>query len=236
MVLIPQLKDPTLEALDAVLIDEFSKEPQRDYLGASSIGEACARRTWYRYHGDREIFDVDSIRRFIDGHRTEDLVISWLRKLPFLEIHTHDESGNQYGFTDGKFSGHYDGVIRGIIQAPKTWHILEVKCVNEKKFTELNKLKRINEKSALEEWSKTYYAQAVIYMDKAGLTRHYLVCATPGGRQLTSIRTDCNPEYAAQLTDKAHKIISATSPPPRISEKSDFFECAWCSFKDICHA
>ena len=236
MVAIPSLQDPTLLALDEMLIKESRNEKARDYLGASSIGEACSRKLWYRlYSGVKEEFDANTLRRFLDGHRTEELIISWLCKLPFIELHTHKPDGNQYGFVCGKFRGNYDGLIFGILQAPKTWHIFEAKCVNEKKFNELNRLKAINEKTALQNWSKTYYAQAVAYMDAEKLTRHYLICATPGGRQLTSVRTDENPEFAAQLNDKADKIINAKEPPMKISDKPDYFECAMCFYKKICH-
>ncbi len=232
---IPKPSDPTLDAIDAMLVAESLRESKRDYLGASSIGEPCERKLWYSLNSEREAFKADTLRRFIDGHRTEELIVSWFRKLPFIELKTHKENGEQYGFTDGKFKGHYDGMIKGILQAPKTWHIFEVKCTNENNFKKLKALVEKNEKSALAEWSPTYYAQAVVYMAAEGFTRHYLVCATPGGRELTSVRTDENPKFAAYLSQKAHRIIDAKEPPMRLSNHADWYQCKMCSYHKVCH-
>ena len=133
MVAIPSLQDPTLLALDEMLIRESRNEKARDYLGASSIGEACSRKLWYRlYSGIKEEFDADTLRRFLDGHRTEELIISWLCKLPFIELHTHKPDGNQYGFVRGKYRGNYDGVILGILQAPKMSKATAISLVRQK--------------------------------------------------------------------------------------------------------
>lgn len=238
MVTMPNIwRDPTLIALDNLEIEKNKNQKQRDYLGASSIGDECSRKLWYRFQGYKENFDVDTLRRFNDGHRTEDLIVSWFRELPFIELYTHKEDGVQFGFSDfnGKYKGHYDGVIRGLVQAPKAWHIFEVKCTNEKNFDALQKLLDTkDEKEVLQEWSPEYYAQAVTYMDYEGLDRHYLVCATAGARRLTSIRTNANPEYAASLRTKAGRIIKATTPPERIGGR-DYYKCKWCAFRDMCH-
>ena len=75
MVKIPERGDPTLDAIDRILEAKTNSEPKRRYIGASSIGEPSARKLWYRYHTDmREVFDAPTIRRFNDGHRTEDVM------------------------------------------------------------------------------------------------------------------------------------------------------------------
>ena len=233
---LPFIQDPTLLALDGVLEAEAAAEPPRDYLGASSIGEPCERKLWYRLHRPKEIFDAATLRRFIDGHRTEDLVVSWLKKVPGIELWVKDDDGKQFGFVDGRFRGNYDGIIRGIYQAPKTTHLFECKAVNQKKFDKLNKLKHeLGEKQALAAWDEVYYAQAVMYMHQEKLTRHYLVCATPGGRDLISVRTNENPEYAEQLIRKAHKILNAETAPRRMTENPEFYMCRWCNFRKECH-
>jgi hypothetical protein len=134
-------RDPTLAALDAIYEQKGNAGKPRDYIGASSIGDECSRKLWYRLAGHQEQFNADTLRRFEDGHRTEALVLSWLRILPNIELHTHDAAGKQYGFSalGDRFKGHYDGIIKGILQAPKTWHVLEIKCVNDKSFNEFEK-------------------------------------------------------------------------------------------------
>jgi hypothetical protein len=36
------------------------------------------------------------------------------------------------------------------------------------------------------------------------------------------------------MIERARRIIQANEPPDKIG-KEDYFECRWCSFKEICH-
>lgn len=234
--------DPLLAALDNALIKQAASEPTRDYLGASSIGDDCSRKLWYRFQGHKDVFDAPTLRRFQDGHDTEAKIISWLRLIDGLELHT-ETMGKQYGFSDysGKFKGHYDGVVRGLPQAPKTWHILEIKCVQEGTLSKVGSFKHaeklindLGEKKTLEAWNKKYYAQAVLYMYYENLDRHITIVSTPGGRDLLTFRTEANTKYAEALRDKAARIINAQEPPERIGGP-DWWECKWCSFRSMCH-
>lgn len=237
MVEIPERGDPTLAAIDKILEDETNGQPKRRYIGASSIGDPCARKLWYRYHTDLpETFDAETIRKFNDGHRCEDVMADLLRRVPGVQLWTHDEkTGEQYGFEDGPFSGHYDGIVLGLLQAPKAPAIWEHKATDTKKFETLKKLKAIDEKTALRDWSAVYYAQAVVYMHKAELTRHYLTVSTPGLRDYVSVRTEENPAMAEALIMKAKRIAAAKTPPERIGGP-DYWLCKWCSFYGECHA
>lgn len=235
MVAIPPRRDPVLDAIDRILEEETNSQPKRTYIGASSIGDNCARKLWYRYHTDmKETFPADTIRKFNDGHRCEDIMAGLLRKVPGIELYTHKEDGSQYGFEDGPFKGNYDGIIGGLPMSSK-WHIFEHKAVNEKKFEELKKLKAVNEKTALRNWDRIYFAQAVIYMDYEGLERHYMTVCTPGLRDYTSVRTEADPAFAMALKAKAHRIANAKEPPERIGGP-DYFECRWCFFHGVCHS
>ena len=58
------------------------------------------------------------------------------------------------------------------------------------------KVAQYTEKAALKEWDFQFYVQAQLYMHFFDLTRHYLVCASPGGRDMTSCRTEYNKAFA----------------------------------------
>lgn len=231
--------DPTLAASDAALEAKALAEKPRGYLGMSQIGESCARKLWYSFRwAGREAFKADTLKRFADGHRTEDLVIDRLRLVEGLDLFSTNEAGGQLRVTDhgGHFSGHLDGTVEGLLQAPKTRHVLEVKCVSDKKFTEFKKaVADLGEKQALRKWNPVYYAQAQAYMHYTGLHRHYIVVATPGGRDWTSARTEYNAADALQLVTKAKRIIDAQEPPDKISNTPSWYECKWCAFSPICH-
>lgn len=240
MARLPETEDPTLQAINWAIEERAAAEPPRPYLGMSSIARDCLRELWltFRWAG-KPNFPAAALKRFADGHLQEDVQADRLRLVEGVELDTVDpETGKQFGFVDldGHFRGHADGKIRGILQAPKTPHIWEHKSVNPDKFSKMEKLKyELGEKRALEAWDSTYHGQAQLYMHYAGFTRHYMTISTPGGRDTTSCRTDYDPAFAAELIARARRIIEATRPPARVSERPDWWQCRMCSFQGQCH-
>lgn len=239
MAALPLQVDPTLEAMKVAMQEEAGAELPRAYLGMSGIANECMRQSWYQWRWWSEVeFDADTLARFADGHYSEDLTASRLRKVDGISLTTHTPEGKQIGFSDygGHFRGHMDGLILGLHQAPKTKHVWEHKCVNETKFKKLNQLKESEgEKNALEKWDAVYYGQAVLYMEYSELDRHYLTVATAGSREITSARTEKNKEHAQHLIAKAGEIICAEQPPARAFKDASFYKCKWCAFSDNCH-
>lgn len=235
MAAIPVIGDPTLQAADRAIVESQEKR-FRSYLGMSQIGAECSRQLFYSFRQvQRPSFDAQTLKRFADGHASELVAVARLKAATDLEVHDLDDTGEQFGFKDlgGHFSGHMDGVILGLLQAPKTWHVLEIKA--SAKWQDLDKAKKkVGDKSALREWNPVYYAQAVLYMDYAGLDRHYTVVVSPGCRDWTSVRTEADPAWAAVLKAKAERIIFTDTAPDRIGSATDF-KCKWCDFANICH-
>lgn len=240
MVSLPAAPDPTLQAVDAALEERARRDKQRPYLGMSAIGQPCARKLWYGFRWSKAPeFDAATLKRFEDGHRGEDMQAERLRLVPSIDLATIDPTtGQQFAYVDhgGHFRGHSDGIISGLVQAPRKPHIWEHKQTDDKKQAKLEKLKaELGEKAALAKWDETYHAQAILYMAYSGLERHYLTCASAGGRRTVSVRTEADNDEAARLRQKALDIIRAEEPPPRLSEKPEYYICKWCEFSDICH-
>lgn len=236
---IPQvdISNPTLEEAEQQLVINHTDQ-LRAYMGESGWGAECERQLAYDFFwATQKRFPASTLMRFEDGHRTEDLVISRLKAVKGLDLRDVSPDGSQWGVSElnGHVRGHLDGAVLGLKEAPKTWHVLEIKCVSDKKFRQLERLKLKGEKEALESWSKTYFCQAQGYMGGTGMKRHYLVVASAGGRQWQSIRTNFQPKVYKALLAKAKGIIESTDLPPRISEDPEFFMCKWCNFSDQCH-
>lgn len=235
MVALPELACPTLEAADRAY-EAVQDRRWRSHLGMSQIGAPCDRALWYSFRWvQKPCFEALTLKRFEDGHRTEDLVIARLKLVPDIELHEADERGQQFRFEDfgGHFSGSCDGVALGLLEAPKTWHIIEIKA--SEKWTDLDKArKKVGEKNALAEWNATYYAQAALYMHYAGLDRHYIVAASPGGRRWTAVRTNADPVHAETLRARAERIIFTDEAPARIGEET-YFQCRFCDYAALCH-
>jgi len=163
---------------------------------------------------------------------------AYLRLVDGIELVTHQDDGEQMGFTDfdGRFRGHVDGVIRGLHQAPKAPHVWEHKDTKERKFNEFRKIKtKHGEKDALKHWNVTYYGQAQIYMHYIGCKRHYMTISLSGVRDFDSCRTEYDKGYSENLIQRADRIINGQSIPERISNKPDYWQCRFCDFAEECH-
>ena len=239
MAALPTPADPTLEAADQALVAKRSDWRPSRAIPVSNLGHQCARALWYGFRWcTRERFNAESLKRFDDGHHGEALQAKRLRQVKGVELHTQGKDGKQYTVESlgAHLRGKLDGAILGLRQAKKTWHVWEHKQVNEKELAKVEKLKRDRgEKKALAAWNPKYHAQAVLYMDETGMSRHYLTASSPGGRRTVSCRSDADPKEAARLRDKAERIIKSNVPVERVSEKSEFYLCKWCEHRPVCH-
>lgn len=235
---------PTLGAVDAALEAEAKQQPPRGYLGMSAIGRDCGRALWYAFRLTEATNAINAqlLRRFQSGHLGEELMAKRLRMVKSIQLWTHTDSGEQFGYSDhgGHFSGHLDGVIKGVLQAPRTPHVWEHKDSSDKVFADLRRcVEKAGEKNALQAWNPTYYAQAQVYMHYADLDRHYLTVSTPGGRDYTAVRTEYDREAAQHYIRRAKQIIESVGPPERISNDPASSQCKpygrMCEFHAVCH-
>lgn len=236
---LPQTGCPTLDAADRAL-EAAQEAGRRPYLGMSEVGNECLRALWYGFRwATAKRFDAATLKRFADGHRSEDVIISYLKLAPGIELLDRDpDTGRQFGCVDhdGHFRGHLDGKIHGVLQAPATWHVFEAKACNEKKIAKLRDLKSsIGEKNALQSWDEVYFVQHQLYMHYTGLTRGYLVAATPGVRDWVSVRTDYQIDVALRHIARAKNVIEAQEPPARSWTDPAWFKCRWCDHAELCH-
>ncbi len=248
----PIIPDKLIEAIYINIEAEAAKEPPRNYVGASSIGDECELKLWMQYRHAHlaarkktEIIDgklmpgrAELIMAANDGHRGEDLMAGYLRQVPGVELTTHDANGKQLSYSDlrGEYQGHWDGLILGVSQAPKTMHTWEHKVKNQKFYDALTKLKeKYDEKEVLQQWDYKYYCQAVTYMHYNGTTRHYTTVALAGSRKFQSIRTNENPRLAKLLREKAERITKYPCAPGGISTNPSWFACKYmCDFSKTC--
>ena len=115
------------------------QEEHRPYLGMSELGHPCNTYLWLRFRwAFTEKIPARMHRLFNRGHREEIEIIHDLERIGYTIISTQKEF--VAGF--GHIKGHCDGEVLGVIEAPKTVHILELKTMNDKYFKEI--LKKVN--------------------------------------------------------------------------------------------
>jgi len=217
------LSNPTIDAI----YSSYEKEQKghRGYLGASEIGEECRRMLWYRFRWVRQPhFPGCILRLFETGQNEEARIIHNLRKIG-VQVEGQQE---EWTAVDGHFKLHVDGIVLGLLESPKTWHVMEIKTSNRKYFAEL-------EKKGVEECKPVHYAQMQMGMGLAELTRAVYIVQNKDTDDLYLERIKFVKADYEGLLRKAASIVYAESPPERIGKDASFYKCKWCDFSNLCH-
>lgn len=234
----PQLaaSDRVNALIDAALVARRCSEPPRDYLGASRIGESCARRLVYEItHAppdEGRDFDGQALRIFEAGHRFEALSVEWLRAAGF-DLRTERRDGGQFGFSaaGGKLRGRIDGVIVAGRDIGAAWPALwEHKALNSKSWNDLVK-------HGLAVSKPVYYGQVQIYMAYMDVAVTLFTALNKDTQALHHEVVHFDSAQAQSLSDKAVEIIRAAEAgelPPRIAAASDFYLCRLCPYLRRC--
>ena len=225
------------ELFDRALEAERDTTPARDYLGASRLGASCERQLQFEYakapvdHGKG--FSGRILRIFERGHRTEDMVIRWLRMAGFT-LKTEDAQGHQFGFTvaNGRLRGHVDGVLTAGPEGFTYPAIWENKCLGNKSWRDVEKHKLAVSKPV-------YAAQIALYQSYLQLHEHPAL--------FTAVNADTMEIYAElipfdaglaqRMSDRAARVIGASEAGellPRSFADPSHFECKFCSWSDRC--
>lgn len=223
--------------LDQALEAERDSIPAREYLGASRLGASCERQLQYEYAkapvDSGKGFNGRMLRIFERGHRTEEMVIRWLRLAGFT-LKTEDTNGHQFGFSvaGNRLRGHVDGVLIGGPEGFSCPALFENKCLGSKSWREL-------EKNRLSVTKPVYAAQIAMYQAYLQLDEHPAL--------FTAVNADTMEIYAElipfdavlaqRMSDRAAKVITATEHGellPRSFSDSTHFECKFCSWAERC--
>jgi hypothetical protein len=227
---LPCAPTPTLTAIYA---DYEARQGDgfRDHLGASIIGKSCARALWYDFRWITPARHPGRLLRLFEtGQLEEDRLVRNLRSTGATVLDVDPETGRQFRVEahGGHFGGSLDGVALGLLEAPKTWHVLEFKTHGVKSFNELTAKGVVLAKPQ-------HAAQMQIYMHLTGITRALYVAVCKDTDALHIERIEADSATAERLLEKAGRIIFAQHPPARISEDPAWFECRFCDHHGACH-
>jgi hypothetical protein len=226
MALIPEM-DSTVRRIFAA----YQNDSPRSHLGASIIGNECERALWYQFRWAwPEQFAGRMLRLFERGRREEETFVANLRAAG-VTVHDVDEDGKQFTFRDaanGHFGGSMDACVRGLVEAPKTWHVAEFKTHSSKSFATL-------QKEGVKKAKPEHWAQMQCYMGWSGMTRAFYLAVNKDTDDLHGERIEFEREAFETIIKKAERIVNATQPPERLSQDSTFFKCRFCACAEVCH-
>ena len=221
------VQSPTVTAIYAHWANTLPQP--RAYLGGSVLGRECERALWYGFrwaNGGGDTFDGRMLRLFDRGQREEQVFVEELRAIGC----TVPEESRQTRFKAcaGHAGGGIDGAALGVPDAPRTWHLLEMKTHNARSYAELSK-------KGVKDAKPEHWAQMQIYMRWAQLDRALYLAVNKDTDELYAERVKVDTEAGAALEEKADRIIFAAEPPPRLSDDPSFFKCKFCPAAQTCH-
>lgn len=231
------------EAIDAYSLTQpaedyhvvITEKGKRNYLGMSGVGDECARYVWYNWRKCfKKNFPARLLRLFRRGDREEFVFVNLLKGIG-CEVFSVDGNGKQFKVSD--FDGHLSGHIDGVVKLPKKYWLkggvpkpllAEYKTYNESRFKELKK-------RGVKTSDPKYYSQMQLYMGYNDLTGA-LFCAV--NKNDDSLHFEYvafrKPSYDAQVS-RAEDTLTATAPPPRLSNTPSFYKCKFCDAASLCH-
>lgn len=227
--------DTTLPTIKAIYqhYEDTREDWRRDHFGASMAGKPCDRALWYSFHwAMAPEFPGRILRLFDTGNKEEQRLVDDLRGIG-VEVYDRDPQNldEQIRYTDptcgGHLAGSLDGIGRGFAEAPKSWHVLEFKTSNAAGFAKM-------QKKGVMETKPEHFSQIQLYLRWSGLTRAFYFMVCKDTDEIYSERIRYDPEYAAALVERAHKLIYMPNPPDGISMHGDAWDCKYCDYAPLC--
>lgn len=231
MTIIPHVKPPLVALIDAAYEGRQESGDHRT-LRCSQLGEPCDRALWYRlrwaHHPARH--EGRLLRIFDNGHQRERMIVAMLSDAGMDVQDVDPATGEQWrvSFCDGMLTGSADGVVTGVPEAPKARHLLEIKTMNDARW---NTWRRKGVKAS----DPKYWVQCQLYMHGLGLDRCLFIAENQNTRELDYQRLDYDAAAAVALVARAERIVAAGTPPARINDNPDWWECKRCPAYAICH-
>ena len=144
------------------------------------------------------------LRLFETGKREEDRLVRDLRRTGATVLDTDPETGRQWQVTalGGHFGGSLDAVAIGLLEAPKTWHVVEFKTHSAKSFATLKK-------DGVERAKPRHWAQMQVYMHLAGITRAMYVAVCKDTDEIHIERIHADRGEGERLVARASRVINA---------------------------
>ena len=219
------------EDIDKWCIEQYSGS-HRTHLGASIIGQECARASWYTFRwAFYKRHDARMLRLFQRGHREEAFFIEYLRGIGFT-VWEVGEDGEQH-----KIHGahrHFGGSLDGAARFPETYQLNEPILTEFKtqgtgaKFVKMQKDGVILTKPQ-------HYAQMCVYGYKYKLKYSLYIVVNKNDDDLHVEMVKLDWKFGEELERKACDIIFAIEPPPKVGMVPSYFKCKYCDFVDVCH-
>lgn len=206
---------------------------RRDHLGASVLGNKCERALWYGFRWATcpdTASDGRMLRLFDTGTKEEARLCADLRAIGCIVHDLDPATGKQFRHSDvgGHVGGSMDAAVYNVPGAEKTWHVGEFKTHNAKSWADLSK-------NGVEVSKPLHYVQSTLYMGWSTMDRAIYLGRNKDTDHLHAERIKFDASLHERTIGKAIRIVQATAPLARLSERADWYECKMCDHYPVCH-
>lgn len=238
---LPVTRPTVADALHAAYV-RHAEDWRRDHLGASLIGHKCDRFLWLSFRWAlHPMHPGQRLRLFARGDREEAWIVEDLRDAGF-EIRDRDPVTSEQFRIPGPahVGGSMDGLIRGVPEAPKSWHVLEVKTHNRKSFEKL--VEKGVKASKPEHWSQAQIYMIGLQVDGERVDRALYIAVCKDDDRIYTERIVYEADKARAIKERADRIVDLAEPPKRLTPK--YPPCVYtsqdgtrwpCQFFELCH-
>jgi hypothetical protein len=223
----PSLGERINARIDAALAEARNAEPRRTYIGASMLGDPCARRVAYAWRGEPgALLEGRSLRIFETGHALERLLASWMERAGF-DLRTIDPAtGGQYAFRDGPVEGHADGIIVSGPDLGFDYPVLwEAKGLNDRSWQDIAKM-------GVRIARPVYYSQCSLYTAYFDVGACLFSVLNKNDQSIYHELIPFDLAEAQRLVDRAVGIVRGWLPPRLALAPARI--CACCRFNVQC--
>lgn len=230
MTAIPKPADNTVKRIYASW-EARSKLRFSRRLGASQIGRPCDREIWYGFRwAKQQAFEGRMLRLFARGGIEETCIGEDLKNIGVEFMPLDPDTGEQWEFSElgDHFVAKLDGAGCGFVEAPATWHVVEIKTANDKSFSVL-------QKEGVQKAKPEHYAQMQVGMSMSGMDRAVYLAVNKNDENIHMERIRFNKADYSRILQRAKEIIFSNTAPDRINDSPAWWQCKFCGFANICH-
>ena len=216
----------TVEAVYAALAKTASFGDSSG-ISMSDAVNPCDRALWLQLHwaAAARPFDGPGASRLKTG-------LDWERRLidDLAEIGCQfDHHQERVLLANGFLRGRIDATATGLVEAPKTEHVVEVKSLKAEKF-------RAVVKHGVAKAQPSHWAQCQLYMHALGLTRAAYWCVNKDTDERHLERVEYDALFCLTTVARIERIAALDEPPGRLRDDPEAWECAFCPSRSLCHS
>lgn len=232
---------PLMPALQRTTVNAIWESREREQENWDSYGvpisqanDPCARKLWYvlRWVLAPEKFPGRTLAIFDTGNYHEQKTIDDLRRAGCEVTEVDPATGKQFkvSLARGFLRGKIDAKVLGLVEAPKTEHITEIKSAKNTDFNGIVK-------HGVKKHKPEHYGQVILYMEAEGAERgaYIVTCKNTDNKHLERLRREDVSEDARFIIQRVESLIDMDDPPLRYKDDGEAYPCNFCNFKGLCH-